>query len=155
MKRWIWLAAAMAAVMFLSTSERAGTDVAKLRPVQTLWVSVSDGWVVVETESGEVGVGMDFVSAVKNMEAAADSEIFFQTAEYLLMDEAALPQTEQLAQYLRPSCVVCLTSGAPMLERAAQFLEQHRAEITLQQFRADGRALPILHTSEGRMTLVQ
>ncbi len=155
MRRWLMLIGALATVTFLSTSDRAGTDVAKLRPVQTLWVSASDGWVTVQTESGEVGVGADFASAVKNMEDAADSRIFYQTAEYLLLNEEALPQIEQLAQYLRPSCVVCMTEGSPVLEKVAQFLEHHRAETTLQQYRSDSRKLPVLRTAEGRMTLVQ
>lgn len=155
MKRWLLLIGALAAVIFLSTSNRAGTDVAKLRPVQALWMFTSDGWVVVQTESGEMGVGVDFASAVDHMEDAADRQIFFKTAEYLLLTEDALPQIDQAAQFLRPSCVVCLTDGAPVLENAAQFLEHHRADVTLQQFRADGRKLPTLKTVEERMNLVQ
>ena len=142
------------AVALLAMPSRAGLDVAKLRPVQTLWVSVASEGIVLRTESGNVGVGADFAAALADMEAASASRIFYQTAEYLLVTREALTQIDQASKFLRPSCVLCLTEGEPVLDLAAQFLEEHGAKTTLQQHRADGRKLPVLMTREGRMNLV-
>lgn len=150
MKRWALLLGAL----FLLTPNRSGTDVAKLRPVQALWMTTENGLVILSTDSGDVGIGTNFASALQDMEKSAASQIFYSTTEYLLLTGDALGQIHQAAEYLRLSCVVCLTEGEPVMNQAAQFLEQHHAQTTLQQYRADGRTLPLLRTEEGRMTLV-
>lgn len=154
MKRWLWYAAALVLVAALGGMPFSGTDVAKLQPVELIRVSRSFGQVLIETDTGDSGIGADLEEALEDMKETATADIFLDTAEHLLVSQNAVDLLPKLAEYLRPACGVCLEQGAPELEQAAAYLAAHEPEVTLKDFRAGERNIPVLITEEGRMHLV-
>lgn len=155
MKHWLWYALAIAVLAALGFAPFQGTDVAKLSPVELIRVSEDAGFIRVETDGGDLGVGADPDSAFADLKRKAAGEVFLETAEYLLIDPALTDQMSAFGAYLRPACAVCMEFGEADMETAAKFLSIHKPEVTLQDIRAGENALPALITWEGRMQLVQ
>lgn len=154
MKRWLWYLAAVLLVEALGWMPFAGTDVAKLQPVEVIRVGVEDGLIRVETDTGGSGSGVDLAEAFADLKASAAGTVFLETADYLLVSHDAQSLLESLGAYLRPACGICLESGVADLEMVADFLSTHEPGMTLQEYRAGKQNLPELSVREGRMHLV-
>ena len=149
MKRWIGY---LAVVIALGMASFRGTDIAKLAPVEAVWLSQSNGTVFLQTDTGDMGWGADVLGALENMKAAAPGEIFLETADYLIVEQGAENLLEETCSLLRPSCTVCTMAQIPDLEAAAQFLTVHNRGITLRAVQAGDISIPILNEQEGRFT---
>lgn len=153
MKRWLWYAAAVALILAVGSESFAGTDVAELQPVQTLLITKKDGQIRVESDTGDYGEAGTLAGAFEDMKTAASSEIFLDTAEYLLIAPECTPLLPELIGSLRPSCCLCLAEGGPDLAQAGRFLKTHGLDFTLMDYRAGIRKIPKLRAREGRMEL--
>lgn len=155
MKRWLFYGAVLILIAFLPKVQTAGTDVGQLEPVEVVRVSIVDGWVRMETDTGQQGRGENLESALLELKRTADREIFLDTADYLLLSTEALSQMPELMELLRPACQICLESGEADLETVARFLATHEPGLTLRDYRAERQTLPVLMVREERMKLVQ
>jgi len=99
MKGWLALTLVVLAVAFLGGKGAAGTDVAKLRPVEVLWVQVVDGEVRLHTDMGDAGRGADVNAAIEDLKQRASGKVFLKTAEYVLLSEEALPENGVVMDY--------------------------------------------------------
>lgn len=154
MKKWLWYALVIGAVALLSGNSAAGTDVGKLQPVQVVRVSSAAGQVLIETDTGNWGIGETLKNAFEDMKETASAEIFLDTADYLIVDERCRELLTALTAYLRPSCAVCVGDGEVDMEKIGEFLEYHKPELTLSRYQAGETDLPVLRTEDGRMELV-
>lgn len=131
-----------------------GTDVGKLQPVRVVRLSEVAGQVKVETDVGAWGVGDDVGAALAALHASADGEVVLDTADILMLVTEDEAMTLAMVEQLRPSCVMCYGDRETDLEQAGTFLEIHRPELTLMQYRAGERAIPRLVGKDGRLELV-
>lgn len=154
MKRWVGYVLAVIAVAALDGAAAVGDDVAKLDPVQVLYVDVQGQWVSVQTDTGAEGRGKDVDGALRDMEKTSAAEVFLDTTEYLIVSPEAQGNVGALWEVLRPSCQVCVGVGELDLERAADHLDIHRPGVTMKAVRSGERDLPQLVAKEGRMELV-
>ena len=154
MKKWLWYFAILAAAAFLGARSGPGQDVGKLQPVQVVCVYREVDAVVVQTDTGDWGVGDTFRAAAENMNAAATGEVFLETADHLLVAPDCIDLIGEAMELLRPSGSLCLMEGQPDLTQVGQFLQTHRPEATLARYRAGLCDLQTLKTENGRMTLV-
>lgn len=154
MKGWAALTLVVLAVAFLGGKGAAGTDVAKLRPVEVLWVQVVDGEVHLHTDMGDAGRGTDVNAAIEDLKQRASGKVFLKTAEYLLLSEQAQPLLQELLGHLRPSCMVCLAQGDVDLEQVGAYLREHPPKRNLARYQAGERELEVLKVTEGSMELV-
>lgn len=122
----------------------SGTDVAKLHPVEVLAVSRESGYLAIHTDTGLVGRGEDLRTAFQRLERISTGEVFFDTANYLLISQDCLDAVEGLSCYLRPACQVYLYNDKELLEDVAKYLENHKSHITLLDYRKGDRKLPVL-----------
>lgn len=154
MKLWLWLALAgvVAAVLGFMPFER--TDVAKLRPVEVIAVSVHEGNIEVDTDTDASGTGEDLNVAFENMKKTTPGNVFLDTADFLLLEPGCEDLLPELTAYLRPGCQICLCIGKLDMEKAAMFLRSHEPGITLQAYRAEMAELPMLVANEEEMELV-
>lgn len=152
MKRWGYLLLVVLAAAMPGGRTGAGTDVAKLHPVEVVSVACTEGMIRVQTDTGDTGVGTSLRSAIEDLHRTASAEVFLETAEYLLIDREEM--LVELMDYLRPSCSVCILQGEVQLEYVASYLQLHRPTATLRKYRAGMKGLQILRVTEGRMELV-
>lgn len=135
MKKWLFLAAVLTAVAVLSRRPHPARDVAKLEPVQVVYIRIDGAEFSVETDTGAKGTGATLTEAAADMKANATGEIFLDTAEFLLL-HPAVPITEEFHTLLRPTCKVTFTTAAPDLQAASAYLTIHSPPVTLAQLRA-------------------
>ena len=115
------------ALLLLAPVQRL--DVAKLEPVQTVAMSVADGEVVLETDTKNKGQGNTLQAAVKNLKENTPGVIYLDTAQYLLITEAAAEYVPELAQHLHSRTKVSFWDGQGSVEQAAKFLAV-RSDLT-------------------------
>lgn len=152
MKRWVLLLLLGALLLCKPFS---ATDVARLKPVDVIRVSTTNGGILVETDTGETGTGQDLDSAFENLKKTADGEIFLETADRLLISPQAVELLPELTDYLRPGCNICVEMCAVELDLVSDFLDTHEPGLTLQDHRAGQCVLPVLYLIDGRMYLVE
>ena len=120
------------ALLLLAPIQRL--DIAKLEPVQTVAISVSDGQVVLETDTKNKGQGATVQAAIEDLEKHTPGVIYLDTAQYLLITEEALQYAASVEPYLRRSVKVSLWDGQGSVEDAAKYLSVHSKLPTLRQW---------------------
>ena len=123
MKHWIIY---MVIVLLVSTSFR-GTDIAKLAPVEVVWLSENAGEIYLETDTGDSGKGDSVQAAYNNMKASAHGTIFLDTADYLIIQNGNEHLIADTYELLRPNCRICSAPIIPDMESVAGFLSLKRS----------------------------
>ena len=149
-----WLAVTCLLALFLLPEGR-GTDIGSLKPVEVLVISIEEGRICVETDTGDRGAGMTLTSALKDMRDAASGEIFLETVSYVLVTEDTRLLLEKLGYILRPGTEAVLVTGRVDLQQVAEYLTIHRPEYSLQNYMNEPERLPKLMTAGERCYLVQ
>lgn len=107
-----------------------GIDVGRLQPVEVVSILEREEGIRIQTDTGNVGRGMDLKEAYEDMKTAASGEVFLDTAEYLIL-EGEITDKEMLLRYFRPKTRVCKAAGEIDMEKAAQYLAVHKPEKCL------------------------
>ncbi len=154
MKRWSVLAFLVLLVIVFGDHLFVGTDVAELQPVEVIRVGVCEETITVETDTGESGSGATLEEAFENLKEHAMGEIFLETADYLIITPESEVLIEELTDFLRPTCYVCMEAGQTDMKKAAQFLNAHKPGKTLLECHRRKGDIPLLITEEGGMRLV-
>lgn len=134
MKKWLVFAAALTAVAILSRRPHPARDVARLEPVQAVYIYQKHGTLCIETDTGAAGSGNTLTEAAADLKASASGEIFLDTAEFLLIDPE-VTITADFHTLLRPTCGVTFTHATPDLQAAADYLTIHQPFVTLLELR--------------------
>jgi len=138
------------AVAMLIPVERA--DVAQLRPIEVIALYCSGDTVVLETDTGDLGMGQTAAQALAHMRSTTPALIYLDTARYLLVSDGAREQVQQLRQYLKPSVQLCQLENRVDLQQAARYLPVHGSYPALKRWQTQN-SLPILTETGGRLTL--
>ena len=153
MKRWIAYFGVLAAALALEPS--SGTDIAKLQPVQAVYLYIEDGALIIQTDTGDVGRGRNLDGAFADLKQTTAGTVFLDTADYLIVTETTAELIPGLYDDLRPACIICIGETKIDLEMAVGYLTAHEPKSTLKDHRAGQTELPRLRTEEGRMYLVE
>lgn len=147
MKTYIAVAAIVA---LLSVTPFQATDISKLAPVEVVWLAEENGQILLVTDTEDVGRGANVMEALSDMKATAIGTIFLDTADYLIVETGAEKFLDQVADNLRPSCMLCQANQMPDLEEAADFFSVHKWDVTLRQWQNERMVLPVFIEEERR-----
>lgn len=139
------------------------TDVAELLPVRTVIVTRSGRELTVDIGAGVRAVGNTLSEALETLKNEVTGEVFFQTAEQVVVAENAQDAVPQVVSEpsFRPAAGLYLTPEENAdAEELADYLDAHRSDRTLTQTRAallEGREpeLPILRRSHGGWRVIR
>ena len=154
MKKWFFLLAALLLGAVTGGVPFSGVDAAELQPVELLYLNMLE----ISTDTGDSGRGADLASAFRDLKAGAAGKIFLETADTLLLDPSCKELSNELPQYLRPACGVCLGVGdisKTDLWEINEYLSAHEPGVTLLDLRAGQTVIPILRFKLGEMRLVE
>ena len=112
----------LVAVLFVPVTR---LDIAKLEPVEAVAVYLEDGLVKLRTDGGSVGVGETAIEALRDLKEKALSDIYLDTAQFLLVGENAERAAAQLKQYLRDNIRIGSYSGGDV-KTEARYFSVHR-----------------------------
>ena len=150
MKRWGVYLVLIAAASFLNITPFSGVDIAKLAPVEVVWLEQQNGMVSLETDTGEHGVGATIQEALTDMRKSASADVFLKTANYLIVKQGSEVLISETYEHFRPNCILCAAGEKPEMKDTLPFLRAHKPELTLRQWRVLETELPILMEKEGR-----
>lgn len=111
-------------------------DTQRLLPLLTIQVAREDGAVRLRSEAGE-GVGADWDAAVADLRAQASGEVFFDTAEHIVVcDRDLLPQILR-SGVLRPAAQVYFADAFRDVEGLEAYLSAHPSGVTVAQLQSE------------------
>ena len=159
-KRLLLLAALAAALRLTGLLPFQTSDVAQLKPVEALVVSLRDGDVVLNGGDSQ-GRGETWDEALGDLRQGAEGNLCLGTAEQVVLCGDAVGLLKEIAESedLRPAAVICrCPEGEPDPKQAAAYLSAHNAGLTLRQVRAkllrgEWIQLPVLAKTEGGLRL--
>ena len=151
MKRILCYIGILAAVLICPVQRQ---DVGKLCPVQTVAIYKKDHWVVIETDTEDIGYGATARQALANLEDTTSGVIYLDTAKYLLLSKDAEDVVEDLRSELKPSVQMCYAAQQVDLKEASIFLAAHGDLPKLKRWKT-GQELPVLTTFGKRLTFLQ
>lgn len=120
-------------------------NVGELIPVQVVALSKENGWTVIETDTGNRGIGGTAQKALQNLKDTASGDIYLDTAEYLLLGKDTEGTAEELRAELKPSVKLCETAKSVDLAKSAKFLRVHGKLPKLKDWNGE-QELPVLST---------
>ena len=138
-------------VVLLIPVER--TDVGKLRPVQSVQIYELHSMIVIETDTGDRGVGESAVAALDDLKRTTPAVIYLDTAEYLLLGDGMEDAVESIREYLKESVELYYYRGEPELELVSQYLEIHGSAPRLKMWKK-GQQLPVLDCREKHIKIM-
>ena len=142
MKRILLYIAIIAAVFVAPVKP---LDVGELIPVQVVSLSKENGWTVIETDTGNRGMGSTAQSALRNLKDTANGRIYLDTADFLLLGKDTASAAEDLRGELKASVQVCEIAKSVNLTEVGQYLGVHGKLPKLKDWRKDAE-LPVLST---------
>lgn len=127
-------------------------DVAKLRPIEVIYVSQEGQAVLLQTDTDDVGVGKDAHAALENMKKTSPAVIYLDTAQFLVIGPGGEEATLQLQDVLKDNIRLCKTQEQVDLQQVARFLPVHGQLPKFAQWE-EGQILPVLHAENDRLKL--
>ena len=155
MKNGLFYLSICAAAIIVGAFSFRGTDVARLAPVEAVWLTEQAQKICIVTDTGDVGYGTDVQEALLDMKASASGTIFLETADYLIVEQGKEELLGQVYEIFRPSCQVCICNEMPKMEDVARFLSAHESTTTLRQLRNADMPIPLLKDTMGRLELIE
>lgn len=134
--KWTYLLTAIALTAIFGLPFRA-YDAEKLLPVRTVQAAVTErGAVRLVTEIGEAE-GETWTEAVANLRGSASGDVFFDTAEQLVVcSPSLLPQIVESGD-LRPAAQVFFADAPTDPAGLNEYLRAHESALTVADVRAD------------------
>ena len=159
-KRLLVLAALAAALRISGLLPFQTNDVARLKPVEALVVSIKDGQVTLNGEDCR-GVGEDWSAALQDRRQSAEGTVFLGTTEQVVLCGEAKSVLQDIveSEALRPAAVVVYCPEQDLdPKEAAAYLSAHDAGLTLQKVqsaivRREFVLLPVVRKTEGGLRL--
>ena len=155
MKNGLFYLSICVVTILVGTFSFQGTDVARLAPVEAVWLTQQGQTVCMVTDTGDVGYGMNIREALLDMKASASGTVFLETADYLIVEKGKEALLEQAYEIFRPACQVCVCHEIPQMPDVAKFLSAHEPATTLRQLRIADMPIPLLKETKGRMELIE
>lgn len=138
------------AAALLVPAER--TDLGKLKPVETVLLYESDGFITVRTDTEDEGSGDTLEKAIQNMKQTASGVIYLDTADYLLVMEGAQVWIPELRGILKENVRICKAEGQVDVLLAASYLSVHKPKWTMETWESQAE-LQVLRVENERMNL--
>ena len=123
------------ASLFLIPVERA--DVAKLLPIEAVAIYVSDGEVIIETDTEDEGRGGSASQALQDLKTNTPAVVYLDTAEFLLVSRNAIFYVDELRGELKPTVKVCVCDAEGRVKDAAKYLDVHGNLQELRDWKAE------------------
>ena len=109
------------ALVFIAPVDRV--DVGTLRPVEVVALCWEDGEMMIQTDTGDGGRGVDVESALQDMKRKTPAVIYLDTAKYLLIDIHAQQDAIALRKHLKSNVKVALFRDRIDLNNARKYLD--------------------------------
>ena len=127
-------------------------DIGKLRPVQLVSVYREDEWIVVETDTEDLGRGINVDDAIRDLKETTPGVLYLDTADFLLVHNDTRNLIMELTSHLKGKVRVCITEGGIPLTDASEYLAAHLPRSQIRDWKS-GKPLETLQQEGERIIL--
>lgn len=127
-------------------------EIAKLEPIQAVWLRTEGETVCLTTDTGDEGSGTTVEDALTDMKATSAGIVYLDTAQYLLVSQSAVNKIPAIGPYLRKSIRLYLWDGQGNFDEAVKYAEAHKFGITVKQWNS-GEELKKIPTKKEKIAL--
>ena len=127
-------------------------DIGKLRPVQLVSVYRDGEWIVVETDTEDLGRGINVDDAIRDLKETTPGVIYLDTAEFLLVRSDTETLIPEMADHLKEKVRVCQSEEDIALTDASEYLAAHMPKRRIGDWKAE-EPLEILQREGERIIL--
>ena len=132
--KWLYLLLAVALTGLFGLPFRE-YDTARLLPIRTLQATVTEQGVKIVSEVGE-GEGVTWETAVQDLRDKASGEVFFDTAEQIILCDRSLTDQVVESGLLRPAAQVYYADALRSPEGLNEYLTAHESTLTVADLKA-------------------
>ncbi len=118
-------------------------DISDLEPIQAVKMSLQQGNILLQTDTGDVGIGKSVKEALSNMKQASEGIVYLDTAQFLTVSEDAQDYIGHMKEFLKGKVKVCIWEQNGDLEGAAKYMKAHKFGVSLKEWKREMN-LPIL-----------
>ena len=133
--KWLYLLLAVALTCVFGLPFRE-YDTARLLPIRTLQAAVTEQGVKIVSEVGE-GEGVTWETAVQDLRDKASGEVFFDTAEQVVLCDRSLIAAAVESGDLRPAAQVYFADALRDPDGLHEYLSAHESPLTVADLRAE------------------
>lgn len=109
-------------------------DISNLEPIQAVKMDYQQGNMILQTDTGDVGVGENVQTALDNLKETSAGIVYLDTAEFLLVTENARDYIGHIKPYLKNRVRVCRWDGEGELTNAAKYMDAHKIGVQLKNW---------------------
>lgn len=157
MKKVFLCLAILALAVYLGWLPFRATDVAELLPAKTVIITRSGDQYIIDIGAGVKAVGRTLKDALSALKQEASGEVFFQTAEQVIVTDAAAQVIPEVAaeEAFRPAAELYLTAEENLdAEEVSDYLTSHHSGRTISRVKAalaegEPAGLPVLEKRDG------
>lgn len=126
------------------------TDVADLRPVQTVALYKTQNGYLIKTDTDDSGAGVTVKEAYGDLIRTTPGFIYLDTADFFLIDTDIVNSVEDMRIYLKNGVQICATVGQGDLKAVSRYLSVQRGLKPLKKWEK-GQYLPVLDCRKDRL----
>ena len=108
-----------------------GTDIGKLRPVETVQLYEKGELLFLATDTGDVGWGLTVEQAVRKLKETTPGQIYLDTADYLLVEPGVEEHLPAMREYLKARTRVAYGPEGIDLEAVSASFRIHQPSGTI------------------------
>lgn len=116
-------------------------NVAELLPVEAVAVYTDGIYVVLETDTQNIGRGGTVEQALADLKEKTPAVIYLDTAEYLLVSEDAVSTLEDLSKFLKQTVKVSHYDARGRVKEASEYLRVHPNYRTLKDILSEQKEI--------------
>ena len=132
--KWFYLATAVLLTVIFGLPFRE-YDTARLLPLRTVQADVTSRGVRLVSEAG-AGEGATWADAVADLRKNASGEVFFDTAEQIILCDRSLTDQVVKSDLLRPAAQVYYADALRPPEGLNEYLTAHESSLTVADLKA-------------------
>ena len=109
-------------------------DISDLEPIQVVRMDKQDNNIILQTDTGDQGLGENVQQALENLKQNSAGIIYLDTAEFLAVTENAKEYIGSMKAYLKGKVLVCQWDGEGELSAVGKYMKAHKIGVRLKQW---------------------
>ena len=101
-------------------------NISDLLPIEAVSIDVTDDNVVVETDTGNVGVGKTVSAAIENLKVNTPATVYLDTVKYLIVSTDANAYIAELEKQIRSGVEVYIGDAPGSVQDVLAYLKAHK-----------------------------
>lgn len=114
-------------------------EIANLKPIEALWVSVDNNNIVISTDTGDIGCAISVDEALIKLKDNSESVVYFDTARFLFVDESATKYLPEISPYVKTTIRLCQWDGQGDIRGAIRYADSRKIGIKLNRWNDVGK----------------